>query len=209
MSQELPEPHAAGQRPDESDLVRRLKAGDDLAFEEMVREHAGRMLAVARRILDDADEAQDALQEAFLSAFRAIDRFEENARLGTWLHRIVVNAALMRRRRRKTAKEVAIEELLPSFDDRGHHVSMPKPWVENSEDVLVQEEMRHLVRQSIDKLPDNYREVLVLRDLVQLDTKETADMLGISPNAVKVRLHRAHVALLGLLDPHLRKGDLR
>lgn len=193
---------------DEAELVSRLQAGEDAAYEEMVRTQAGRMLAVARRILRDDDEAQDAVQEAFLSAFKAIGNFSGQSRLGTWLHRIVVNAALMRRRKRQNIKEVAIEDLMPKFQDDGHHLDPPAPWREGSEAILDSKELQELVRKKIDSLPENYREVLTLRDIEQLDTRETAEILKITPNAVKVRLHRAHVALQGLLDPHMRTGEV-
>lgn len=203
-----PSPRTDAAAPaDESDLIRRLRAGEDLAYEDLVRAEAGRMLAVARRILHDDEDAQDAVQEAFLSAFKAIGQFEGQSKLSTWLHRIVVNAALMRRRKRKNIREVAIEDLMPRFQPDGHHVDPPAPWREGSEAILQSKEAQALVRKKIEDLPDTYREVVMLRDIEQLDTRETADLLGITPNAVKVRLHRAHVALLGLLDPYLREGS--
>jgi len=97
----------------ESDLVARLRAGDEAAYAELVRTQGGRMFAVARRLLRSDDDAADAVQEAFVSAFRAIASFEGGARLSTWLHRIVVNAALMKLRTRARRPEVSIEELLP------------------------------------------------------------------------------------------------
>src|SRR5262245_1483632 len=96
-------------------LVARLRAGDELAFETLVRRHGGRMLATARRLLRDDEAARDALQEAFLSACAAMDRFDGRARLSTWLHRIVINCALMRLRRQRRRQEGSIEELLPRF----------------------------------------------------------------------------------------------
>src|SRR6266542_4025914 len=94
-------------------LVMRLKAGDAEAFEEVVRTLGGRLLAVARRFLRDEEAARDAVQDAFLSAFRAIQGFDGHSQLSTWLHRIVVNAALMRMRVRERRPEQSIEPLLP------------------------------------------------------------------------------------------------
>ncbi len=104
----------------ERSLLAELRAGEPLAFEALVRENAGRMLVVAKRLLSIEEDAQDAVQEAFLSAFKAIGSFEGNARLSTWLHRITVNAALLRLRKRNRKREVSIEDLLPRFLDDGH-----------------------------------------------------------------------------------------
>ena len=105
---------------DEATLIAQLRAGDETAFEQVVRAYGGRLLAVARRIVDSEEDARDVVQDAFLNAFRALDRFEGNAKLSTWLHRIVVNAALMKLRTRKRKPEQSIETLLPAFLDDGH-----------------------------------------------------------------------------------------
>ena len=196
----------APQAPEEAELVARLRAGDDDAYATLVKQQAGRMLAVARRMLGSEEDAQDVVQEAFLSAFKAIDRFEGTSRLSTWLHRIVVNAALMKIRASKRRPETPIEELLPTFLEDGHLAVMPAGWKKTAQDVLESKETRAMVRGFIDELPEPYRNVLLLRDIEGLDTKETADLLEVSPNAVKIRLHRARLALRTLLDPHMREG---
>ncbi|MGE0480905.1 MAG: RNA polymerase sigma factor [Phycisphaerae bacterium] len=185
-------------------LLAALRANDASAFEELVRRHGGRMLAAARRLLASEDDAQDVLQEAFIAAFRAIGSFEGKSQLGTWLHRIVVNAALMRLRARRRRPEQSIEALLPRFLDDGHQAEPAVEWRATAEDLLQRDEHRDLVRAAIDELPENYRTVLKLRDIEELDTQETADMLGIDANTVKVRLHRARQALRTLLDRHFR-----
>src|SRR5205085_3204271 len=118
--------------PRDADLVARLRAGDEAAYETLVREQGGRMLSVARRLLRDEDEARDAVQESFLSAFRSIGSFEGHSRLSTWLHRIVVNTALMRLRKRKSRRETSIDELLPKFSGEGGFSEKPSPWGEES-----------------------------------------------------------------------------
>jgi len=190
---------------DDASLLRRLRAGEEAAFEDLVRRFGGRMRAVARRILGDEHEADDALQEAVLSAFDALPGFEGKSSLGTWLHRIAVNSALGRLRTRKRRAEESIDALLPQWKEDGHHVAAWTEWRDPSEDPLVREELRGLVRASVDRLPDGYREVLVLRDMEGWSTAQTAEALGIREEAAKVRLHRARQALRGLLDPHLRK----
>ena len=193
--------------PDDGRLIAALRAGDPDAFATLVRTHGGRLLAVAKRLLRNEEDARDALQDAFLSAFRNIDQFQEGAKLGTWLHRIVVNAALMKLRSKRRHPEEPIEELLPKFLEDGHRDG-PDPtdwiWRETAEAMLERQEVRALVRSCIDRLPEGYRIVLLLRDIEDVSTEETARLLDLTPNAVKVRLHRARQALRTLLDPHFR-----
>jgi RNA polymerase sigma-70 factor (ECF subfamily) len=185
-------------KPDsDADLVTRLQRGDEAAFEELVRTHGGRLLSVARRFLGNNEDAQDAVQDSFIRAFKAIHTFESRAQLHTWLHRILVNTALMKLRERRRRPTESIEELLPTFSNDGHQAVAPRDW---SDAVLERKETAGLVREAIAMLPDQYREVLVLRDIEDRDTAETAQILGTSSNVVKVRLHRARQALRTLLD---------
>ena len=193
--------------PGEEKLVERLLAGEEQAYEELVRTYGGRLLAVARRFLPVEEDARDAVQDAFLSAFRSIDRFEGNAQLSTWLHRIVVNAALMKLRTRRRKPEQSIEDFLPDYLDDGHFARPASPWRVDGLDPTEQKELRELVMNSIQSMPEGHRNVLLLRDIEDLDTEETAELLGISPGAVKTRLHRARQALRELLEPHLREGS--
>jgi RNA polymerase sigma-70 factor, ECF subfamily len=190
----------------ETALVAGLRAGDDGAYETLVRAYGGRLLQVARRYVGD-EEARDAVQEALLAAFKAIERFDGKSRISTWLHRIVVNTCLMRLRRQKSRPEQSIEPLLPSFLEDGHRADPGPDW-ESPETILRRTETRELVREAIDRLPKNYRTVLLLRDIEGLSGAEVGDRLGITTGAVKVRLHRARQALREILDPHLRKGTL-
>jgi RNA polymerase sigma-70 factor (ECF subfamily) len=190
----------------EAALVAQLRAGDQQAFEQVVRSYGGRLLAVARRIVGSEEDARDAVQDAFLNAFRSLDRFEGNAKLSTWLHRIVVNAALMKLRTRKRKPEQSIETLLPGFLEDGHHEERFKSWDEPIDQLMERAENRELVRKQIDALPEGYRTVLVLRDIEGLDTEETANVLGLTVNATKIRLHRARQALRTLLAPHFRSA---
>jgi RNA polymerase sigma-70 factor (ECF subfamily) len=187
---------------DESALVAALRRDESTAHEKFVWRFGGRLLATARRFLPCEQDCYDAVQEAFISAFQAIDKFEGNSKLGTWLHRILVNACLMQLRSRSRRHEVSIDDLLPKFDDSGHHrQSMPR-WRQPADDQLQCEETRILVRRCIDMLHDDFRSVLLLRDIEELNTDETAATLKITPGAVKTRLHRARQALRTLLEPH-------
>jgi RNA polymerase sigma-70 factor (ECF subfamily) len=184
-------------------LVQRLKAGDGDAFEEVVRTLGGRLLAVARRFVGDDEVARDVLQDAFLSAFRGIQRFDGNSQLSTWLHRIVVNAALMRLRSKLRKPEQSIEPLLPAFAEDGHHAEPVVSWADSGERALEAQETRRLVRDAIALLPPGYRVILLMRDIEDRSTRETADALGISENATKLRLHRARQALATLIKQRL------
>jgi RNA polymerase sigma-70 factor, ECF subfamily len=198
----------SGTSPDEAALLARMRAGDESAFEACVRTYCGRLLAVALRILRNEEDANDAIQEAFLSAFKGIQQFKGEARLSTWLHRIVVNAALGRLRRLQRHPEQSIESLLPHFGEGEHQLDPPVPWKATPETVVQDRETREVVRNCINQLPETYRMVLLLRDIEGLATEETAQVLGTSAGVVKTRLHRAHQALRTLLDPHFRRGDV-
>lgn len=190
------------ERIDEAALLAGLRAGDEDAYALMVRAYGGRLLAVARRILRNEEEARDAVQTAYLAAFRSLDRFEGDARLSTWLHRIVVNAALMRLRSRRRRPEQSLEPLLPVFLADGHHQQQFSASDLPADALLAQAETRAAVRTCIDQLPERYRAILILRDIEDVDTSDVAAAFGITPNAVKIRLHRARQALGTLLRRH-------
>ncbi len=188
----------------EADLVAALRRGDDRAYETLVRLYAARLLLVARRLMRVEEDARDAVQDAFVQAFRSIATFREGSRLYTWLHRIVINAALMKLRKRTPASAADVEALLPRFHDDGHVVNPSPDWRLPADALAERQELRAIVRRCIDDLPEEYRCVLMLRDIEELNTEETAQLLGMTTGAVKTRLHRARQALRTLLDPHLR-----
>lgn len=188
----------------EKALVEALRAGDEWAFETMVRQFGGRLLAVARRLTRNEEDARDVVQTAYLSAFRALGEFEGACQLSTWLHRIVVNTALMRLRSRRRKPEESIDVLLPAFQDDGHHVEQFSEWCAPADQLLERKQTRATVRACIQQLPENYREVLILRDIEELSTQEAAEALSMTPTAVKVRLHRARQALSTLLRKAVR-----
>ena len=202
-----PRPGTVEGTASEGELLRGLVAGDSAAFEQLVRTHGPRMLAVARRMLRSEEDARDCLQEAFMRAHSAIEQFEGRASLGTWLHRIVVNAALMKLRSRRSKPEQSIEDLMPNFDADGCRIEPMWQIDESVETMIGRREVRDLVLASIGKLPDSYRTVLLLRDIEEHTTEDVASELGISAGAVKIRLHRARAALKKLLEPVFEKGE--
>jgi RNA polymerase sigma-70 factor (ECF subfamily) len=189
-------------------LLGRLRSGDEAAFAELVERNAGRLLAVAQRLLRSDDDARDVVQDAFLSAFRSLATFNGEAKLSTWLHRITVNAALMRLRSRRHRAERSIDDLLPRFDEAGAWAQESGQIAASSQDLLERRETRQLVRRCIDRLPESARTVLLMRDIEDLDTDTAAQLLGITPNAVKIRLHRARQALRTLIEQTLVRGEV-
>jgi RNA polymerase sigma-70 factor (ECF subfamily) len=185
----------------EASFVEQLRRGDEAAYEKLVRDHSRRMLAVARRMLRNEEDARDAVQEAFVNAFRGLDRFDGRALLSTWLHHIVANACLMRLRTRRRKPEASIEDWLPRFHDDGHRVEPGPAWRSLGADPSEERELCIRVRAAIDELPDLYRTALVLRDIEGMGSAEAAAALGISAEALKMRVHRARQALRALLDP--------
>jgi RNA polymerase sigma-70 factor (ECF subfamily) len=191
-------------------MVAGLRAGNDGSFEELVRVHGGHMMAVARRFMRNEPDAADAVQDALVCVLRKAGQFEGGSRLSTWLHRVTVNACLMRLRSAGRRHEVNVDELYPAFDSTGHHVRRPAAVEEGEQGgpagAAVTAELRETVRACIDRLPESHRAVLLLRDIEELDTEETARVLGCSPNCVKTRLHRARCALRELLMPVMCGG---
>jgi len=185
---------------DEAALVDRVKAGDQVACAKLVALFGPQMMTVARRFMRCDDDCNDAVQDAFISAFNALGSFEGDARLSTWLHRITVNSCLMKLRIASSRKETSIEELLPIFDERGYRARWSVAMNDPSKDVEI-DETRAMIHQAIDNLPHADRAVLVLRDIEEMDTAATAARLDTSEHNVKRRLRRARQSLCTRLEP--------
>lgn len=189
---------------DEDDLVEGIRRGDARSCNILVKTYWTDLKFLATRIIGSQDEANDIAQDAFINAIKHIDTFESRGNLRAWLRKIVTNQALMALRKKKALKEDSLDDLMLQFDDSGHHLNhfAERP---ASLDVLEESsQARKHIRQSIDKLPDNYRLTLILRDIQGYTTKEVADMTDTSEKNVKVRLHRARLALRNLLGPAFR-----
>ncbi len=175
-----------------------------LDADALVREHISWMLALAQRMLGDHALAEDVVQDAFINVFRSLSSFQGRSSLKTWLHRITVNAALMKLRRLKRLAEQPIDELLPEFDQYGCRIEASWKTLESVEKIVADEQYREQIHKKINQLPDAYRIILLLRDIEGYDTGEVAVLLDISAANVKIRLHRARAALKKLLEPLLR-----
>lgn len=182
-------------------LLERLKAGDQEAFCEWVNAETPRLYYTGLRLLGNKEAAKDCVQEAFEKAFVALDKFEGRSTLRTWLYKIFLNQCFMRLRKRKRRLEVPLDKLLPVFDADDCRIEPIWDLPESVEEIVIKKENRQRIREAIEKLPENARNVLILRDIEELSTKEAAEILQISEGAVKVRLHRARAALKKLLEP--------
>jgi len=191
--------HAAAPNPaslDDDALLRRIRAGDRDAFSLLMRRYNRRLYRVARSILRDDAEAEDALQDAYLQAYRALPTFRGESALGTWLTRIVVNAALMRQR--KTGRLAEVIELGADYDAEAAspHAPDDSPGdVEQPDLAAFRGQTRRLIETGIDKLPAAFRTVFVLRAVEELTVEETAATLGIPEATVRTRYFRARAML--------------
>lgn len=185
----------------ERQLLEGLQSGEDRSYEELVRRHGGKMLSVAIRIVGNPEDARECVQEAFLQAFKNVERFEGRSSVSTWLHRIVVNSALQKLRSRRRRPEGSLDELMPEFDENQCRIEPRFHAPESIETLVSKKQTRDAVRRAIDMLPEDHRMVLLLRDIEELDTQETAKILDINVGAVKTRLHRARAALKKVLEP--------
>jgi RNA polymerase sigma-70 factor (ECF subfamily) len=188
----------------ESTVVVGLQAGNPEAFEELVRTSSGRLLATAYRILGSEDAAQDAVQEGLIAAWKAIASFEGESSLSTWLHRIVVNASLARLRSAKGRGEVSLS------DETGTVASafegLAGAWTEPGPRLETKLAMRTAIQKALRLIPEEFRTVLVLRDVEELSSREVAERLGIPDATVRQRLHRARAAMAEILRPELCGG---
>lgn len=191
-------------------LIDRLRGGDAVALEEVMDQFASRVHRLAYGITRNQADAEEVVQDVFLRLFRKIDAFEGRSALGTWIYRIAVNTALIKRRGKRATLEVLLEDHLPTFKDDGHRegdrAMLLADWSETPEEELLSSETREIVRRLIAGLPEQYRVVLLLRDIEELSNEETAEILEETVPSVKSRLHRARMALREQLTRAFAQG---
>jgi RNA polymerase sigma-70 factor (ECF subfamily) len=187
-------------------LIDKINGGDFQAFEALVNRYEGKVYRLAMRMLRNQQDAEDALQETFLQVYRGLKSFEGRANFSTWLFRLATNVCLMKIRHRGTepAGMVPLEDFLPQHE-KGNQPSLQE-WPEKPEEILLTKESRGKMMEALDQLPPDYRAVFILRDIEGLSNAEAGEALGISVAAVKSRLHRARIALRGMLAEYFEKG---
>ena len=205
-------PGATMRNGTEATLIDQLRGGDTAALEGLMEQFAPRVHRLAYGITRNEADAEDIVQDVFMSLFRKIEGFEGRAALSTWIYRITVNAALIKRRGKRVELEVLLEDHLPTFREDGHREGdralLLADWSETPEEELLSNESRRAVRRLIAGLPDHYRVVLLLRDMEELSNEETAEILHDSVASVKSRLHRARMALREQVTRSLVFGGL-
>jgi RNA polymerase sigma-70 factor (ECF subfamily) len=190
-------PTTSNRAPDLA-LAERIARRDAAAFEQLMRQHNGRLFRIVRAILKDDTEAEDALQDAYVDAYRHIEAFKGEAQLGTWLTRIAVNHALMRlRKHRRERQVIPIHE--SDTDVLTEADLLPDPTAESPAASIIRGEMRELLERRIDELPVAFRTVFVMREVEEMTVDETASALGIPAATVRTRLFRARALLRNAL----------
>lgn len=188
----------------ETELIRRICAGEKELYYELIRPYERSVFLTALAVTRNEADAEDAAQEAFLNAFRALPSFRFEARFSTWLERIALNEARMRLRRLRNAK---LEPLSEDDSDSEEHVPfLLGDWREIPSETLERKEVRQMLRDALLQLPENYREILVLRDIREFSIAETAQVLGLTTVNVKIRLLRARLKLRDLIAPLLKSS---
>lgn len=193
-----------GDGDDDAALVEKAQRGDDAAFGHLVERWHARVYRLVQRIVGE-DEAEDVLQETFLSAWRALPRFKGEAQFGTWLYRIATNAALMRRRKRRP-DVVSLDAPISTGDGDDAASSGPahdvRDWAALPDEELMGAETRAAMAAAIAELPDDWKAAFLLRDVEELSNGEAAAALDLSVPAFKARVHRARLFLRNRLDRH-------
>jgi len=177
-------------------LVARARRGNHEAFEDLVARYQGRIYRLAMRMSHNAEDAEEITQEAFLHAYRSLGTFEGQARFGTWLYRIAMNEALMRRRASRRRPSVSLEDLSARTGD-----AFLASRSTGADELVGEKGLVQRVREAMAHLDEAHRAALVLHDLEELSSEEAADILGVSADTVRQRAHRARIALRELLGP--------
>jgi len=184
---------------DEADVIERLRRSDPDAIEALMERFAAKAYRLAHGITKNPADAEEVVQDVFVAIIQKIESFQGRAALWTWIYRVTTNAALNKRRGKRREVEVPLEPDLPSFKADGHRdgdrAFLLADWSERPDEVLLSKEGQAMVNDALARLPDDYRAVVVLRDVEELSNEQAAEVLGESVGSVKSRLHRARMAL--------------
>jgi RNA polymerase sigma-70 factor (ECF subfamily) len=191
----------------ELNFVEELKAGKTEAFDRLLDAHGARLYSFASRMCKNSEDARDIVQETLLAVFRSLKDFRGESRFQTWLFKIAANACWKMKRKGKfePEQELSLDDFMPTAHGDAHRLEIPD-WSQNPEEMVLRAELRTAVEAALAELPGKYRIVLALRDIEQFSTDETAEVLGLSPEAVKSRLHRARLYMRERLTQYLHPG---
>ena len=189
---------------DDLTLVHACKQGDVAAFEQLVKRHSARVFSIAQHITHNREDAEDIVQDAFLKAFRNLNQFRENSQFSTWLIRITVNEALMKLRKQRRYGKISLDENFQNEESTG--VFQLKDWSPNPEELYSSSELRDILRNELQELPESLKVVFVLRDIEGFSTEQTAEVLDLTPVAAKARLWRARLNLRQRLSKYFSSG---
>lgn len=202
-------------KPDDTSLVLLAKQGNFSAFEKLIKRYEDRIYSLAYRILHDKEEAYDVLQETTISAFKNLHKFKLKSSFSTWLYKIALNFVLMRKRKQKSLSkkaqlvnvedETTVADIAKTTSEAQQEIT---DWSENPMVSLEREELNEVLTNSLNKLPEKYRNVIILKELEGRSVEEVAKILGLSIPAVKTRLHRGRLYLRWLLDKYITQGYL-
>ena len=186
----------------EPEMIAAILAGDIQLYHELIRPYERSIYVMALSYMKNEADAEDVAQEAIVRALRKLSSFRAESKFSTWLISITINEARTRLRRQVLVRMESLDQLLE--EDTGLSPALLRDWREIPSEAIERDEVRMLIQQAVDQLPDIYREVFLLRDVEQLSINEAAEALTISIPSVKVRLHRAHLMLQKQLAPQLR-----
>ncbi|MEO8347618.1 MAG: sigma-70 family RNA polymerase sigma factor [Acidobacteriota bacterium] len=184
----------ATETPTDLELVRRIKAGDEEAFEQMVRRYHARIYSLSYGVLRNSEDAEEATQDSFWTLYRKIGSFDESKKFFSWFYRVALNQAYSRARRRRPATTVPIDDYLPKFASDGHLASPDfADWSPSIEDDAIARELAGRAGEFISELSPAYRDAIWMYDVEGMSTADVAETLEISIPALKSRLHRARL----------------
>ncbi len=178
---------------DDNELIARFTRGCVISFETLVSRYETKVHNLAMRLTRNSEDAEEVLQDVFITVYRKIDGFEGKAKFSSWLYRITVNAAFMKLRKRKQDQTISLDDMLPHLHNKA--VAQHQAFGARSDTMAMNNEIRDALESAVSRLPDDYRAVFVLRDIDGLSNKEVGEILGLSIPAVKSRLHRSRLML--------------
>jgi RNA polymerase sigma-70 factor (ECF subfamily) len=188
---------------DDEALVELAQDGAYAAYEELVRRYQDKAYRLAWSMVKNESDANDVVQEAFLNMYRKLDTFEGNSQFGSWIYRVIVNAALMKLRKQKRRSEVSIDDDETEFREDDYYVMSAPEWRVRADEAAENAELRERIIEAVDELEPKYETVFLLKEVEGLSLKEIADVLDLTVAAVKSRLHRARLYLRATLERYM------